>query len=161
MRRSFQTLTESHLCGKVGDLRLLRATFFSSFSVFGLICMKPAQPCQRPHPPEMPSCCCSHPSTYINLAQDHINDTTDDYEEIKDVPRIPKVALEKKADTGLQRTKMGTCFALNKSIRPSCLLACCCLLWLALSTRAFLVFVAWGLFLTGKPRTECGITQGN
>lgn len=37
------------------------------------------------------------PDTYINLAEDDINDAANHYEEVKDVPRVPKVALPGKS----------------------------------------------------------------
>ena len=33
------------------------------------------------------------PDTYINLTEDDVNDAANHYEEVKDVPGVPKVAL--------------------------------------------------------------------
>lgn len=37
------------------------------------------------------------PDTYINLAEDNINDAADHYEEVEDIPGIPEVALPGKS----------------------------------------------------------------
>lgn len=37
------------------------------------------------------------PDTYVNLAEDDINDAANHYEEVEDVPGIPKVALSGKS----------------------------------------------------------------
>lgn len=37
------------------------------------------------------------PNTYVNLIEDDINDAANHYEEVKDIPGVPKVALSGKS----------------------------------------------------------------